>query len=168
MTIAADSKKEAEKAKDRWDKWHIIANSVAILLVPALVGFFGYQINAAIKDKEISQKYVEVAIGILRGDPDKESLALREWAINIINANSPVKLDPKVREELKRKPLRPVRLAQPLKPNSSASSTPTKYLIDEKGNILTDEKGNLLTSDGETLTFGGGPLAPGSIPVKRQ
>ena len=107
--MTTDSKNEgaciSDKPKDRWDKWHIIANSIAILLVPALVGYFGYQINAAVKDKEISQNYVELAIGILKGDPDKESPALREWAISIVNSNSPVKLDPKVREELKRKPL---------------------------------------------------------------
>lgn len=169
-----ESKNEISKNKDSWDKWHIIANSFAILLVPILVGYFGYQINAAIKDKEISQKYVELAIGILRGDPDKESPALREWAINIINTNSLVKLDPKAREELKRKPLRPVRLAQPLRPNVNAPGAPTTYLIDEKGNVLADEKGNLLTSDSEPLTAGGepltfgGPIPPGIIPVMRR
>ncbi len=162
---------EPVKSKDRWDKFHVIANSVAILLVPILVGYFGYQINAAIKDKEISQKYVELAIGILRGDPDKESPALREWAINIINVNSPVKLDPKVREELKHKPLRPVRLTQPLTPNAVTSSAPLKYLIDEKGQVLADENGNLLTTESRPLTASSephkfkGPLPPGGIPV---
>jgi len=74
--MTTDIKKEtdmnSDKCKDRWDKWHIISNSIAVLLVPAFVGYFGYQINAAVKDKEIGQRYVEVAIGILRGDPDKE------------------------------------------------------------------------------------------------
>ena len=173
MNNKIDDKSTTEKAKDLWDKWHIIANSFAILLVPILIGYFGYQINAAIKDKEISQKYVELAIGILRGDPDKESPALREWAINIINTNSLVKLDPKAREELKRKPLRPVRLAQPLTSNVNAPAAPTSYLLDEKGNVLADEKGNLLTSEFEPLTAGEplrfyGPLPPGSIPVVRR
>jgi len=167
-----ESLNSSNKNKDRWDKGHIIANSIAVLLVPILVGYFGYQINAAVKDKEISQRYVELAIGILKGDPDKESPALRDWAINIVNANSPVQLDPKVREELKRKPLRPVRLAQPVNPSATSPSTTVKYLIDEKGTLLTDEKGNFLTSEGEPLTAGGepltfgGPIPPGAIPVQ--
>lgn len=103
--MTTDSKNEGssipDKSKDGWDKAHIIA----IILIPVLVGLFGYFINASVKDKEISLKYVEIAIGILKGDPDKETPALREWAISVINSNSPVKLDTKVREELKRKPL---------------------------------------------------------------
>lgn len=153
------------EGKDRWDKWHIVANSIAILLVPALVGYFGYQINAAVKDKEISQKYVELAIGILKGDPDKESPALREWAINIVNVNSPVQLDPKVREELKRKPLRPVRVIQSKVLQESNIKTSVKILTDEKGNVLTDENGNILTTEGEPLTSGGEPLTMGGEPV---
>jgi hypothetical protein len=142
---STEPKNGTDKLKDCWDKWHIIANSIAVLLIPTLVGFFGYQINAAVKDKEISQKYVELAIGILKGDPDKESPALLEWAINIVNANSPVKIDPKVREELKKKPLRTVRAISPKTPSTTSSM---KILTDEKGNPLTDENGNILTTEG--------------------
>lgn len=143
------------KSKDAWDKWHVISNCVAILLVPVLVGYFGYQINLAVKDKEISQKYVELAIGILKGDPDKESPALRDWAISIMNSNSPVKLNPKVREELRHKPLRPVRIMQPKPLNGNDSTSSAKPLTDEKGNFLTDENGNILTTDSEPLRAGG-------------
>ena len=145
----------SNKLKDWWDKWHIIANSVAVLLIPALVGFFGYQINAAVKDKEISQKYVELAIGILKGAPDKESPALREWAISVVNVNSPVQIDPKVREELKQKPLRSVRVISPKMPSNRF---PVQVLTDEKGNPLTDENGNLLTTEGVQTTSGGQPM----------
>jgi len=154
---------DAPKAKDWWDKSHLVASSIAILLVPILVGYFGNQINSAIKDKEISQKYVELAIGLLKGDPDKESPALREWAINIVNANSPVHLDPKVREELKRKPLRPV-VVQPKNAKRTDTNTSARLITDEKGNVLTDENGNILITE-SAVTFGGEPVTFGGKPV---
>lgn len=152
------------KAKDWWDKSHLVANSVAILLVPILVGYFGSEINSAIKDKEIGQRYVELAIGILKGDPDKESPALREWAINIVNANSPVHLNPKVREELKRKPLRPVKIIQPKTARGTGTNNTARLITDEKGNVLTDENGNPLITE-DVVTFGGEPVTFGGKPV---
>ena len=153
------------KTKDRWDKWHIIANSIAILLVPVLIGYFGSEINSAIKDKEISQKYVELAIGLLKNDPGKQSPALREWAISIVNANSPVKIDTKVREELKSKPLRTVRVIQSKTVQGNVTNTSTNFLTDEKGNILTDEDGNALIDESEPVTMGGKPVTFGGKPV---
>lgn len=149
------------KTKDWWDKGHIIANSIAILLIPVLVGYFGSEINSAIKDKEISQKYVELAIGLLKNDPGKQSPALREWAINIVNANSPVKIDTKVREELKSNPLRTVRVIQPKKIQGNITNTSTNFLTDEKGNILTDENGNALITESDPVTMGGEPVTFG-------
>lgn len=152
--IESDKQGPPKNAKDRWDKWHVVSNSIAVLLVPLLVGYFGYEINSAVKDKEISQKYVELSIGILKGDPDKESPALREWALNVINSNSPVKLDPKVREELRHKPLRPVRVVTPKAVENSQHAASTKVITDEKGNFLTDENGNVLVTEGEGLRAG--------------
>lgn len=171
-----------QSTKDSWDKWHIAANSLAILLVPALLAYFGAQINASIKDKEISQKYVELAIGLLRVDPDKQPPALRNWAINIVNANSPVPLEAAVRDELKQRPLRPVKafLTARVKaattasaPELSVKGTPS-VLTDGKGNVITDGDGNAiitggepLTFGGDNLTFGGKNLTFGSKPEKR-
>jgi type II secretory pathway component GspD/PulD (secretin) len=163
------------KAKDKWDKWHIVANSIAILLVPILVAYFGNQINTAIKDREISQKYVELAIGLLKVAPDSQSPALREWAINIVNANSSVRINEKVREELKHKPLRPARvvLSAHVKGISSTSSAKlsangnSNILTDEKGNAITDEKGNVLIIEGEPATMDNKPITVDSKPTKR-
>jgi len=156
------------KTKDNWDKWHIVINCIAILLVPILVAYFGSKINTAIKDKEISQKYVELAIGLLKVDPDKESPALREWAINIVNGNSPVRINEKVREELKRKPLRPARVVQSSQVKVMSSTASVKPLANGKANILTDEKGNAITDEnGNVLIIEGEPSTKGGMPPKR-
>ncbi len=163
------------KAKDTWDKWQIIINILAIILVPILVSYFGSKINSTIKDKEVSQKYVELAIGLLKVEPEKQPPALRVWAIKIVNAYSPVPVSEKVLEELKRKPLRPARVVQSTRAKEISSVASAKLpangnaniLTDEKGNAITDENGNVLVLDGEPLTVDGKTITITGKPARR-
>ena len=43
---------EANIRKDRWDKFSIIANFVALALVPIVLGIYGSSINTTLKEKE--------------------------------------------------------------------------------------------------------------------
>jgi hypothetical protein len=138
--------------KDGWDKLEIFSKFLGALLVPILVGVVGFYTNNVIKDKdrsqkdkEISQRYIEIAVGILSAKPTSENQSLRDWSIQTINKYSEIKFSPAVIKVLKEKPLpksptvfkdEPVTVIR--------SGTP---ITDEKGNILTDEKGNPLVTE---------------------
>jgi hypothetical protein len=95
--------------KDRWDKVDIIAKMVIGVLVPVVITFFGYKINRSIqekaqqqKDVELSQKYIEIAVGILNSDPSKkEKEPLRDWAIDVLKKYSPIEISPAAIKALK-------------------------------------------------------------------
>lgn len=83
--------------------------------------------NLVQKQGELNQKYIEIAVGILNSKPTPETEPLRDWAIDIIDKYSELKLSKDAKKLLKVKTLSKV-----------------QYLTDEKGNYLTDEKGNRL------------------------
>jgi hypothetical protein len=78
-----------------------------------------------LKQVEINQKYIEIAVGILNGKPTPEAIPLRDWTIDIIDKYSEIKLSKEAKKLLKEKQLSKI-----------------QYLTDEKGNHITDEKGN--------------------------
>jgi hypothetical protein len=93
-------------AKDNWDKFEIwikLITAISVVCVPIVIGIYGNFINNSIKAKELqqqseqhnadlSQKYVEIAVGILNNRPLPETKPLRTWAIDTINKYSEIKL----------------------------------------------------------------------------
>ena len=77
----------------------------ASILISAFVGgavaLAGNWSLSEVKDREIDLQYLNVALGILREDPDKSQLsAVRSWAIDVINVSAPVKISPEARKQL--------------------------------------------------------------------
>ena len=78
---------------------------VIVPLIAAVVGaaatlsmaWFGF-LN---KDRELDIKMLEIALGILREDPEESKIAAaRGWAIDVINASAPVQITGAARDEL--------------------------------------------------------------------
>ena len=112
--------------KDAWDKFQILSFA---LIIPFVLGFCGMKIDQTLKEREIGAKYIEIATGILRDKPSEDTLALRTWAIDVVQKYSPVPLTREAVEELRQ------------------TALPVKYyLTDEQGNSYTDEKGNQLST----------------------
>lgn len=58
------------------------------------------------RDRELNIRLVEIAIGILRDDPEKSGVsAARRWAIDVIQINSGVNFEQSERDVLLRKPI---------------------------------------------------------------
>ena len=66
-----------------------IAKIFALVMVPVLVALIPSCISNQQKDKEISLKYTELAISVLKTPDTKKEL--RIWAIKVLNENSPSK-----------------------------------------------------------------------------
>ena len=76
----------------RWQKAQVLSVVIASLAIPVIVGLIGNSYSASQKREEIGARYVELAVGILRSEPVKESSALRIWAISVLAHFSPVPL----------------------------------------------------------------------------
>ena len=87
--------------KDNWDKAKIIFQIVAIISII----IYGHIINSSLKEREMDLKIVQVAVDILRTEPNDNTVILREWAIEIVNNLSGVPLNEQVKQELLNKQL---------------------------------------------------------------
>jgi hypothetical protein len=79
---------------------------IASIFVPVAVAFVGNGYANAMKDSENKLKYVELAIGILRAEPTRETLPLRGWAVEVLSSQSMVPISEEVKKQLKALPLK--------------------------------------------------------------
>lgn len=92
--------------ENKFNKKTQIAKLVISILTLIAVGFYGTYLTNLSKSKELNQKYVELSISILRNKPKEgESIVIREWALDILNSYSPIKLSDSAKIELLKRPL---------------------------------------------------------------
>lgn len=91
----------AAASKDWWDKLRALAPFIGSIAVPLAIAWVGGEFNASIKDSENRVRYVELAIAQLRTAPTPETSALRDWAIELLDSQSPVKLSSATKQQLK-------------------------------------------------------------------
>lgn len=102
MSVETKQQDLSSPPKDRWDKFHIVSSG---LLVPLSIAAVGFYYGATQKDAENRVKYVEIAVQQLRAEPTPETAALRTWAVDLLEAHSPVKLPAEARDQLLKHPL---------------------------------------------------------------
>ena len=73
---------------------------IASLAVPLAIAVIGALAARNDKSAELSARYVELAIGILRAEPTKQTKPLRGWAIQLLERNSAVPVSQEVRQVL--------------------------------------------------------------------
>jgi len=79
----------------------VLKEWVQILAVPLTIAWVGNSYSASIKDSENRIRYVELAIAQLHSSPTPETAALRDWAVELLDRQSPVKLLPTAKAQLK-------------------------------------------------------------------
>ena len=88
--------KDNLKLSPAWEKAKILSVLIASIVIPIVIAFIGNAYTKSIKNNEINIRYVELAINILNEPPETEgefeNLALRSWAIEIINNYSEIPL----------------------------------------------------------------------------
>ena len=95
-------KSDDYKLPSSWEKARVISSLIASVLIPVVIAIIGHAYTGALKQNEIGVRYVELAVGILaeQPKPDSQHLAVRKWAIEIINFYSAVPLSGSAIEEL--------------------------------------------------------------------
>lgn len=69
--------------------------------VPVTIAWVGAAYNANVKDSENRIRYVERAIAQLRSPPTQGTASLREWAVELLDSQAPVKLSPAAKLQLR-------------------------------------------------------------------
>jgi len=83
-----------------WERLKILSGAVAAVVIPVVVAYVGNEYSTALKERELQGRFVELAVDILREEPDKEHSELRKWAASVIDTYSGVKLTDDARSEL--------------------------------------------------------------------
>src|SRR4051812_10886582 len=97
----------ARTRRDGWERMSLVAGWTAAIVIPVLLALAGYYFNLVLKNRESETKMIELAIGVLRVEPtgDDTEKALRNWAMDVIDKYSEVRLPAEVRSHLETRPL---------------------------------------------------------------
>jgi hypothetical protein len=99
-----------------------VALIVASVAVPLAIAWVGGEYNARIKEAENRIRYIELAISQLRSAPTPETAALREWAVELLDSQAPIKLSEAAKTQLKSYAL-PIALSASASGSAFASGT---------------------------------------------
>jgi hypothetical protein len=84
-------------ALERWKSISTIVSAIAIPLVLALAGYF---IQQKLAGDGLKKDYVAIATSILKEDSKIQEPDLRRWAVAVLELNSPIPFNAKVKEGL--------------------------------------------------------------------
>jgi hypothetical protein len=79
-----------------------ISRTASIAAIPVVLAIGGWIIQRQLQNQTVSRDYVQLALTILQSpDQSKVPPELREWAVDLLNDNSPTKLNAKAMTNLK-------------------------------------------------------------------
>jgi hypothetical protein len=77
-----------------------VLKAVSAVIVALATGIVGAVLGYQSKNREMDVKMVEIAVGILSQEPKEGIAPAREWAVDVINGYSDVKVTPEARAAL--------------------------------------------------------------------
>lgn len=94
-------------AKDGWEKLKIATGAIAAIAVPVVIAVMGSAFNAAMKSQEVQLRMTEMSLDILKTDPrvGGQPEGLREWAVEVLEQQSGVRVSSALRRALLERPL---------------------------------------------------------------
>lgn len=81
--------------------WERTARIVSLVAIPVVLAIIGGVIQATLSKGTVSSDYVKLAVSILTTEKSKTQEDLREWAVDLLDANSPAKFSKEVAARLK-------------------------------------------------------------------
>ena len=73
----------------------VTVSAIGSVALPVVILLISKQATDALKSRELSTKYVELALSILTEEPSDENKDLRDWAIQTLNLHADIKLPEK-------------------------------------------------------------------------
>jgi WD40 repeat protein len=85
-----------------WGSLERLAKVASIVAIPLVLAVIGWIIQNQLSERNLNRDYVQLAVSILKEpDASKTNPALRDWAVDLLNDNSPTKFGPDVVRQLK-------------------------------------------------------------------
>lgn len=88
-----------------------LATIFAAIAVPVVIAVVGGEYNKSVKESENRIRYVELAVAQLRAPPAPETPALRDWAVDLLDSQTPIKLSQAAKAQLKSNALQVIQLS---------------------------------------------------------
>jgi hypothetical protein len=85
---------------DQLEVWKQIAQIVSALAIPVVLALIGFFVQRSLADAGLKKDYVQMALTVLKEQPNKENAELRQWAIAVLDKNSPVPIPSKLKSQL--------------------------------------------------------------------
>ncbi|HFC6387751.1 TPA: hypothetical protein ACFNMI_000815 [Neisseria bacilliformis] len=70
------------------------------IATPIVIAIVGWWIQSSISQDGLKKDYVQIAINILNSPESNKNVELRQWAVNIIDKNSPIPFSQASKEKL--------------------------------------------------------------------
>jgi hypothetical protein len=83
------------------DQLEKIAKILSSIAIPLVLVIFGWLVQNSLSERNVSQEYVKLSISILRESKDMIEPSLRNWAVDLLNQNSPTKFSAAAIQALK-------------------------------------------------------------------
>ena len=100
----------SQQLPSSWEKLKVASAVLATVLIPVVIAYVSNEYTNAIKQNEIGQRYVELAVGILLIPPTDTTSHTREWAVAVVNHYSAVPMSDAVQTELTEEQLKAIEL----------------------------------------------------------
>lgn len=85
---------------EKLSKIQSYASIFASIAVPLLVALFGWALQSKTSEDSVKKDYVQIAIKILNTEKDKADENMRQWAIAVLDKNSPVPFSKDMKDSL--------------------------------------------------------------------
>lgn len=89
---APPSSAHGKALKPGWQITFGIGEMVAAVLIPLAIVWIGGKINDSVARTQVGPEYVELALETIAQDPLAQPAGVREWAVEVLQANSPAPL----------------------------------------------------------------------------
>ncbi|WP_124358346.1 hypothetical protein [Pseudomonas orientalis] len=87
-------------SSDKLSRIQSYASIFASIAVPLLVALFGWALQSKTSEDSVKKDYVQIAIKILNTDKEKADEDMRQWAIAVLDKNSPVPFSKDMKDSL--------------------------------------------------------------------
>ena len=131
--------------KEKLEKIELISRICSYVAVPLLIATFGWIIQSEINDKSVRKEYVQIAVSILNSqEKSPERGSLRDWAVEMLVQNSPIKFpEPALRALKSGSPLISVKIPVVV---SCVKFIPKKPLFTTDAELAKIKDGNFVTA----------------------
>jgi len=89
-------------ATERLQRWQAVSSIASAIAIPIVLAVIGYMVQRQIAVDGLKKDYVQIASSILKENPATQEKELRQWAITILDNNSPIPFSDRAKSSLER------------------------------------------------------------------